>query len=46
VDGKPVKNDDDLRDAFETAGVGKTVMLSVARDQRTRDVPVTLAAIN
>jgi S1-C subfamily serine protease len=46
VEGKPVKNEDDLRDAFESAGVGKTVRLSVARDGRTREVSVTLAALN
>jgi S1-C subfamily serine protease len=46
VDGKPVKTEDDLRDAFEAAGVGKTVTLTVARDRRSRDVQVTLTPLN
>ena len=42
VDGKPVRNEDDLRDAFEAAGVGATVALTVARQAARRDVRVIL----
>ncbi len=44
VNGKPVSNQQDLFDAFETAGVGATVSLTVkdARDRR-RDVRLKLA---
>ena len=45
VDGKPVKSEDDLRDAFEAAGVGKTVTLTVVRDTARRQVRVPLAQI-
>ena len=46
VDGKPVKNEDDLRDAFEAAGVGATVALTIVRDRSRRDVRVPLVAVN
>jgi S1-C subfamily serine protease len=46
VDGKPIKNEDDLRDAFETAGVGGTVTLTVAREDQRRDVKVRLVALD
>jgi S1-C subfamily serine protease len=46
VDGKPVKSEDDLRDAFEAAGVGGTVTLTVARGRERRDVKVALVAID
>ncbi|HYE90381.1 MAG TPA: trypsin-like peptidase domain-containing protein [Terriglobales bacterium] len=46
VDGKAVKNEDDLRDAFEAAGVGGTVTLTVANDRGRRDVRVSLVAID
>ena len=46
VDGRPVKNEDDLRDAFEAAGVGATVALTVARDRSRRDIRVPLIAVN
>ncbi|HEV8142353.1 MAG TPA: trypsin-like peptidase domain-containing protein [Methylomirabilota bacterium] len=45
VDGKPVKNEDDLRDEFEAAGVGSTVTLTVVRDRTRRDVRVPLVAL-
>ncbi len=45
VDGKPVKSEDDLRDAFEAAGVGKTVTLTVVRDTARRDVRLRLVQI-
>jgi S1-C subfamily serine protease len=45
VDGKPILSTDDLYDAFETAGVGSTVRLTVDRDGRKRDVSVTLGAM-
>ena len=45
VDGKPVRNEDDLRDAFEAAGVGGTVTLTVARGQARRDVRILLVAL-
>ena len=32
VDGKAVRSEDDVRDAFEAAGVGGTVTLTVARE--------------
>jgi S1-C subfamily serine protease len=47
VDGKPVRSEDDLRDAFEAAGVGKTVTLTVvARNGARRDVRVPLVQVN
>jgi S1-C subfamily serine protease len=46
ADGKPVKNEDDLRDAFEAAGVGGTVTLTVARDRARREVRLPLIAID
>jgi S1-C subfamily serine protease len=45
VDGKPVKNEDDLRDAFETAGVGGSVTLTIARGRERRDVKLSLVSI-
>ncbi len=46
VDGKPVKSEDDLRDAFEAAGVGGTVTLTIARAQERRDVKVSLISVD
>jgi S1-C subfamily serine protease len=46
VDGKPVRSEDDLRDAFEAAGVGKTVTLGVVRGSASREVRVPLVAEN
>ncbi|NWF99358.1 MAG: trypsin-like peptidase domain-containing protein [Thermoanaerobaculaceae bacterium] len=45
VDGVPVRSVDDLLHAFESAGVGARVTLTVARDERTREVRVTLVPI-
>ncbi len=45
VDGKPVKTEDDLRDAIEAVGVGKTVTLTVARGNARREVRVPLVQI-
>jgi S1-C subfamily serine protease len=42
VDGKPVLSEDDLRDAFEVAGVGATVTLTVANQSGRRDVRIVL----
>jgi S1-C subfamily serine protease len=42
VDGKTVKNEDDLRDAFEAAGVGTTIALTVGRQTARREIRVTL----
>jgi S1-C subfamily serine protease len=36
VDGKPVRSEDDLRDAFEAAGVDTTVTLTVIRQAAAR----------
>jgi S1-C subfamily serine protease len=46
VDGKPIKDEDDLRDAFEAAGVGGSVTLTVARNGSRREVKVELVAID
>ena len=46
VDAKPVKSEDDLRDAFEAAGVGKTVTLTVVRDGARREVRVQLVQVD
>ena len=46
IDGKPVKSEDDLRDAFEGAGVGGTVTLTVARGRERRDVKLPLISID
>jgi S1-C subfamily serine protease len=45
VDGKPVRSEDDLRDLFEVAGVGKTVALTVVREGKPRSVDVRLVQI-
>ncbi len=45
VDGNPVKSEDDLRDAFEAAGVGGAVTLTVVRGPERRDVKVPLVAL-
>jgi S1-C subfamily serine protease len=45
VDGKPIKSEDDLRDAFEAAGVGKSVTLTVMRGPARRDVRVQLIQV-
>ncbi len=42
VNGKPVANLDEMADAFDAAGVGKTVTLTVVRDDKKREVQVTL----
>jgi S1-C subfamily serine protease len=42
VDGKTVRSEDDVRDAFEAAGVGGTVTLTVARHGATRQVRLQL----
>lgn len=42
VDGQPVAGGDDLAYAFENAGVGRTVRLTVVRGDQKRVVPVTL----
>jgi len=42
VDGKPVRSEDDLRDVFESAGVGATVTLTVIHQTARRDVRVSL----
>ena len=44
VDGKRVESLDDLLWAFEEAGVGKTVTLTVRRGDDTRKVPIRLEA--
>jgi S1-C subfamily serine protease len=46
VDGKPVHSEDDVSDAFETAGVGATVVLTVARQTARRQVRVQLEAMD
>jgi S1-C subfamily serine protease len=46
VDGKPVRSEDDLRDAFEAAGAGSTVTLTVARGREQRQVRVQLIPLN
>ncbi|HUG36387.1 MAG TPA: trypsin-like peptidase domain-containing protein [Candidatus Limnocylindrales bacterium] len=46
VDGKPVRSEDDLRDAFEAAGVGGTVTLTVARARERREVRIQLVPVN
>lgn len=45
VDGKPVRTLDDLLHAFEDAGVGARVTLTVERDGRRRQVAVPLVAL-
>ena len=42
VDGKPVHSEDDLIDAFEAAGVGASVTLTVVRQAARREIPLTL----
>ena len=46
VDGKPVRSEDDLRDAFEAAGVGAQVTLAVARGSAKREVRVQLVQVD
>ena len=45
IDGKPVRHGDDLLDAFEAIGVGKSVTLTLIRGSARRDVRLTLVAI-
>jgi S1-C subfamily serine protease len=45
VDGKPVRNSDDLLDIFEDRGVGKTVKLTVVNDGDRREVSVELVRV-
>ncbi len=45
VDGKPVRSADDLLDAFEAAGVGRTVTLTVVRGTARREVKVPLVQV-
>jgi S1-C subfamily serine protease len=45
VNGKPVKTTDDLTYAFETAGVGSRVVLTVQRQGKQREVAVALEDI-
>ena len=45
VDGKQVSNGDELAYAFETAGIGADVTLTVERDTSKRDVSVRLVAV-
>ncbi len=45
VDSKPIKSIDDLADAFDAAGVGGTVRLTVEREGKKREVRVTLEAV-
>jgi S1-C subfamily serine protease len=46
VNGKAVRSEDDLRDAFEAAGVGATVALAVVRDKARRDVRIELTTVD
>ena len=46
VDGEPIRSIDDLVLAFEAAGVGAEVTLRVIRQERERDVEVTLIALD
>jgi len=46
VDGRPIRANDDLVLAFEEAGVGATVTLTVVRDERERDVRITLISLD
>src|SRR5690242_3234428 len=43
VDGKAVRSEDDVRDAFEAVGAGATVVLTVVGQHGRRDVRVALA---
>ena len=45
VDGKPVSSNDDLYYAFEAAGVGKSVALSLQQGNAQRDVSITLIGL-
>jgi S1-C subfamily serine protease len=45
VDGKPVKTTDDMSYAFETAGVGRKVVLTLERQGKKREVALTLEDI-
>ena len=45
LDGKPVARTSDLFALLETHKPGDTVTLTVLRDGKRQDVPVTLAAI-
>ncbi len=45
VDGKPIETLDDLQDAFEAAGVGAEVRLTVLRGKSKKDVRVRLASL-
>lgn len=46
VDGEPIESTGDLFLAFEAAGVGATVRLTLVRDGQTREVEVELKSLN
>jgi S1-C subfamily serine protease len=46
VDGNPVRSEDDVRDAFEAAGVGGMVTLTVAREGARRQVRMQLVQVD
>jgi len=45
VNGKPIETSDDLFDAFEAAGVGSPVELTLSRDGKQRQVSLRLVAV-
>jgi S1-C subfamily serine protease len=45
VDGRPVRTLDDMQSAFERAGVGTNVTLTVERDRKRRDVRIPLVEL-
>ncbi len=45
IDGKPVRNPDDLADALDEYAVGETVQVTLVRDGDQRTVPVVLQEV-
>ncbi|MCH7721401.1 MAG: trypsin-like peptidase domain-containing protein [Planctomycetes bacterium] len=46
VNGKPIENEDDLLNAFDTYGVGDGVEITYVREGRRRTVPIVLQALD
>ena len=45
VNGQPIQTVDDLRDAFEDAGIGARVELTIENDGRRRRIQVELVRV-
>ena len=46
MDGKPIENEDDLFNAFDTFVVGDEVEITYLREGKRRTVPIVLQALD